>query len=174
MHLLRLLDGVQHEPRQSHRGPTDLRAALVRAATLIKRRSLVIIVSDFMAPDGWQSALGLLTQRHEVLAVRTSDPREQALADVGLVTLEDPETGAQLLVDTSDGALRERFQEAARRQEEQLCADLHAHGIDLLTLSTAESALSALLRFLAARNSARIPGVTRFVSAASSQRAAGS
>lgn len=150
-HRLRLLSTLRDEPRQARRGATDLRAALVRARTLIRRRSLLVLVSDFLVGDGWQAELRPLAQRHEVVAVRLRDPREGALPDVGLVTFEDPETGAQLQVDTADRRLRERFAAAARAQVERLHADLAGCGVETLVLGTDEPVLPAFARFLGLR-----------------------
>ena len=72
------------------------------------------MISDFISAPGWERPLNLLTQRHEVLAVRLFDPREVELPDVGPLIMEDAETGEQLYVDTHDKGFRRRFQEAAR------------------------------------------------------------
>jgi uncharacterized protein (DUF58 family) len=119
-----------------------------------RRRALLLVVSDFLVPDGWQPALRRLAQRHEVVAVVLRDPREAELPDVGLVAFEDPETGEQLLVDTGDRALRERFRRAAQAQAERLRADLAACGVDQLVLGTDQELLPTLVRFLERRRSA--------------------
>jgi uncharacterized protein (DUF58 family) len=150
-HLLRTLAALRDEPRRLGVGATDLTATLQQAQTLIRRPSLVLVVSDFLVADGWQSALGKLAQRHEVVAVRLHDPREAELPDVGLLTVEDPETGVQLLVDTRNRDLRERFAAAAVAQTEKLCADLARCGVDRLDLSTDGSLLPMVVRFLNAR-----------------------
>jgi uncharacterized protein (DUF58 family) len=150
-YLLRLLHTIQQQPLQSRRGSTDLTGALTRLDRSLTRRSLLILVSDFLVPSGWQKILGRIAQRHEVAAVRLTDPRESELPDVGLITLEDPETGAQMVVDTASRSLRQRFQQAAAAQDLQIGADLAACGVDLLKLSTAEPLLPALVRFLEKR-----------------------
>ena len=156
-HVLRLLAAMREVPRQARRGRTDLKAALVRANTTLQRRSLVLVVSDFLAENGWQPELGRLAQRHEVVGVRLQDPRESALPDIGLVVLEDPETGSQLLVNTADRALRDRFQAAAQAQAERINRELTACGVDQLALSTDTPLLPPLLRFLGARQRRRAP-----------------
>jgi uncharacterized protein (DUF58 family) len=128
-----------------------LLAALQTAQALIRRPSLVIVVSDFLVADGWQSALGKLAQRHEVVAVRLHDPRETELPDVGLLTVEDPETGTQLVVDTSNRGLRERFATAAADQTERLRAALARSAVDRLDVSTDDSLMPVVIRFLNAR-----------------------
>lgn len=150
-HLLRTLDVLRSEPRQLRRGTTDLRAALIRMETVLKRRSLILLVTDFLVSPGWQSVLARLAQSHEVVAVRLRDPREFLLPDVGSIVLEDPETGKQVFVNTTDHELRERFQTAALQQAEQIRQNLAALGIDCLDLDTAEELLPPMVRFLDAR-----------------------
>ena len=149
--LLRLLGRLRDEPRRAGHGPTDLATVLAGAGGIIRRRGLVLIVSDFLAPDGWQAPLAALAQRHEVVAVRLSDPRESALPDIGIVTFEDPETGAQLTVDTGDRRLRERFAAAAADQSDRLRAALAGCGVAELALDTGDELLPALVSFLKAR-----------------------
>jgi uncharacterized protein (DUF58 family) len=150
-YLLRLLHAVQQQPSQVRRGPTDLVQALTRLDRTLPRRSLLILVSDFLVPSGWQKMMRQMVQRHEIVAVRLSDPRELELPDVGLITFEDPETGSQMVVDTSSSSLRQRFAQAAAAQHRQAAADLSASGVDLLELSTAAPLLPALVRFLEKR-----------------------
>ena len=165
-HLLRLLTCLRDEPRRDGLGQTDLAAALGQIRAFARRRSLILVVSDFLVPDGWQAAIGPLAHRHEVVAVRLRDPRESELPDVGPVTLEDPETGGQLLVDTGDRRLRERFAAAAAVQDERIRADLARRGVDQLVLATDADLVPALVRFLTARTyrrgrSGAAPGALR-------------
>lgn len=150
-HLLQLLSKVRETPRQATRGQTDLSGALTRANSIMPRKSLVLVVSDFIVPGGWQQPLGRLAQRHEVVAARLHDPREGELPDIGLVTFEDPETGQQLTVDTGSRKLRERYRQAAQQQAEQIHADLVRCGVDELPISTETDLLPTLVRFLNAR-----------------------
>jgi uncharacterized protein (DUF58 family) len=169
LQLLRLIDtvrgGVQAPVTRKPSGPTNLSAALARAGTVIRRRALVLVVSDFLVPGGWQNSLRRLSQRHDVVAVQLSDPRERELPDVGLITLEDPETGRQLIVNTADRRLRERFRQAANAQAEQIKADLEASAVDQLVLSTAEDLLPAMIRFMQARRLRRVANTPRPVAA---------
>ena len=126
---------------------TDL-GELLRAATqLIKRRSLVFVVSDFISEPGWPSALAQLSQRHEVVAIRMHDPLESSLPDIGLITVEDAETGDQLFVDTGDRAFRRRFEAIAAARETTLREALARAGVDALELSTEEDLADGVLRF---------------------------
>jgi uncharacterized protein (DUF58 family) len=150
-YLLRLLHAVQQHPPQKKHGKTNLASALTHLNRTLPRRSLLILVSDFLVPDGWQKILRQMAQRHEIVAVRLTDPRELELPDVGLITLEDPETGTQLVVDTSSKDLRERFQREARAQYNRLNADLSAAAVNLLELRTDAPMLPALVKFLEKR-----------------------
>src|SRR5215213_1410788 len=101
---------------------TDL-AVLIRAgAGVARRRSLIFIVSDFISEPGWERGMLQLTERHEVIAIRLTDPRELELPDAGVIVVEDAETGELLSVDTSDPAFRRRFHEAAAAREADLAA----------------------------------------------------
>ncbi|GLV55074.1 hypothetical protein KDH_19210 [Dictyobacter sp. S3.2.2.5] len=155
LHLQQLLVRARQAQSGEDVGPTDLSAAITKVQAVMRRRALVIIVSDFLVMAGWQGALSKLARRHEVIAVRLSDPREGLLPDIGLVTLEDPETGRQLFVDTADARLRGRFVQAAQQQSEQLRTDLLKCGAELLQISTDEDALSSLIRFLRTRHARR-------------------
>jgi uncharacterized protein (DUF58 family) len=148
---LRLIDGIQQEAGQPHSGATDLAAALSRVHGVVRRRSLVVIVSDFLAEGGWQTALTMLAHRHEVVAVRLTDPRESEIPDIGVVTFEDPETGRQLVVNTSDRTLRERFQSAAQEQTARIRTELASCGAEYLSIGTEAALLPVLVRFLSAR-----------------------
>ena len=133
---------------EAAQGGTRLGDLLKSADGIIKRRSLVFVVSDFISEPGWIEALGRLARRHEVVAVRLFDPAEMALPDVGLVTVEDAETGEQLFVDASDPAFRERYAAIAEQQETELIESLGRSGADILELATDEDLLDVLLRYV--------------------------
>ena len=130
---------------------TDLATALQRALPLIRRRSVVFIVSDFISSTDWTRAVALLARRHEVVAVRLYDPLEVALPDLGLVVMQDAETGEQMFVDTNDKGFRQRFEAAAAKREEALRTSLAEAGVDCLELATDEPLDAALLRFVRLR-----------------------
>ena len=153
--VLRLINDIQRQQASPGGEMTDLTRLLVSAHNIIKRRSLIFVVSDFICLPGWGRAMSHLNRRHEVLAVRVWDPRETELPDVGVVLVEDSETGAQMAVDTSDGGFRRRFQEAARQREEELVSAFKQAGVDELSLSTDEDPVLAILRFASVRSSAR-------------------
>lgn len=146
-HVLHLLHSMQARPAHSESGPTRLRDLLDSAASLIKRRSTVFVVSDFISEPGWERPLGLLAQRHEVVAVRLLDPLELQLPDLGLLTLRDAETGDQVLVDTHDPGFRKRFARIAAQREAELREALVRAGVDTLELSTDADLVEAVVRF---------------------------
>ncbi|MFD0668924.1 DUF58 domain-containing protein [Ramlibacter sp. MAHUQ-53] len=157
LHLLHSLDA--RPPAHDEAGPTHLRELLEAGAALLRRRSTVFVVSDFISEPGWERALGLLARRHEVVAVRVLDPLELEIPDLGLLTLRDAETGEQLLVDTHDPAFRKRFARIAAQREAELRAGLAAAGVDTLELSTDDDLADALVRFVELRRQrARLSG----------------
>jgi uncharacterized protein (DUF58 family) len=106
---------------------SDLKPALQYILSRIRRMACVIMISDFCVPD-FSRELTLTRQHHEVYAIRVTDPRESELPDVGLIELEDAETGEQVLVDTSDEIFREQFKKAVCDADEQISkAFLRAH-----------------------------------------------
>jgi uncharacterized protein (DUF58 family) len=138
-------------------GATALAAALRQAVKVIQRRSLVIVISDFLAAGAWQPPMTILSHKHEVVAARVVDPTELAIPDIGVVTFEDPETGEQLQVDTSDSRLRARFELAAAEQSRQISADLRrAHAAEF-QITTAEAFLPQLIAYLR-RRTAEVSG----------------
>jgi len=122
---------------------------------MIRRRSLVVIVSDFISAPGWDGPLHMLNQRHELLAVRLVDPREQDLPDVGVVTIQDSETGEQLEVDTGDRGFRQRFAAAAKEREATVGSAFRHAGVDAVTLSTEDDLVRAIVRMATERHQRR-------------------
>lgn len=148
LHVLELLTRMrQPRPRGTDAQGTSLFDLLRTADAAIKRRSLVFVVSDFISQPGWPDALARLARRHDVVAVRLWDPLEMELPDVGLVTLEDAETGEQLFIDGSDPGFRERYARIAEEQEQTLMQALAQSGADVLELATDDDLLDALMRF---------------------------
>ena len=99
--------------------------------------------------------MNLLNQRHEVLAIRLWDPREVELPDLGMVVMEDAETGEQLFVDTHDPKFRKRFFEVAQQREDALNKAFKRAGVDALSLSTEEDLVRAIVRFAKQRKQRR-------------------
>src|SRR5258705_7225386 len=107
--VLRILNELEKRPRLESSPLTSLSDLLDSGMRGLKRRSLVFVVSDFFSAAGWEERLERIARRHETLAVRLADPREDELPDIGTVILTDSETGEQLRVNTGDPRFRERF-----------------------------------------------------------------
>lgn len=146
-HVLDILHRVLSRPERSRSAETDLRDCFQTASRVMQRRSLVFIVSDFISAPGWAKPLAHLALRHEIVAVRLYDPLEMELPDLGLLVMQDAETGEQLFVDTHDRAFRRRFAAAAERRETEVRAAFSQAGVDTLELSTEDDLVDAILRF---------------------------
>ncbi len=146
-HVLHLLHAMQTRPDTTATTSTHLDELLRSAANLVRRRSTVFVVSDFICEPGWEKPLGLLAQRHEVVAVRLLDPLELELPDLGLIPIRDAESGEQLLVDTHDAGFRRRFARIAAQREADLRQSLTRAGVDTLELSTDGDLVDAIVRF---------------------------
>lgn len=151
MQVLRLVDELERRPHLEQAPPTSLAELLETGLRAIRRRSLVFVVSDFFTTPGWERPLTLLARRHEVLAIRLTDPRERELPEIGMVVMNDAETGEHLWVDTSDRRFRARFADAVRRREETLAAALRRCAVESLELSTEDDMVRSVLRFAAKR-----------------------
>ncbi len=146
-HVLSVLHRLLARPALRKSEGTDLGAFLRAGYRAIPRRSLVFLVSDFFSLPGWAEPLAMLSRRHEVVAVRLCDPLERELPDLGMLLMQDSETGEQLFVDTHDRGFRRRFAAAAQKREAALRAGFRQAGVDALELSTADDLLDAVLRF---------------------------
>jgi uncharacterized protein (DUF58 family) len=143
-HVLRLIrDVLFFQP--VHRG-TALREGLDYLNRLLHRRAIVFLLSDFL-DRGFERSLKRTARHHDLIAIRISDPREEELPDVGLLELEDAETGNRLLVDSGSRRVREAFALAALQRRDALQGLVHSSGADLIEVSTDGSHLDALIRF---------------------------
>lgn len=145
--VLHILHTMLTRPELLRSAETNLGELLRTAFQAMQRRSLVFIVSDFISRPGWAEPLAQLAQRHEVVAVRLYDPLEMNLPDLGLVVVQDAETGEQIFVDTHERGFRQRFEAAAKRREAELRAALRHAGVDALELATDADLGDAILRF---------------------------
>jgi uncharacterized protein (DUF58 family) len=162
-HVLRLIRALAEQPRLRRAPQTDLVPLLASALRIIRRRSLVFVVSDFLSVPGWDRPLRMLSRTNEVLAVRISDPREADLPDIGPIVFEDAETGEQLFLDTHDKGFRRRFVDAARKRRTDLDAMLRSAGVELLSLTTDGDMSREIVRFASERRQRRMaPGSRPF------------
>jgi uncharacterized protein (DUF58 family) len=144
--ILRIARDLTAEVLRKSDKTTDLTAMLrLAASTTAQRRSLVFVMSDFIGDPGWDRPLAQLTHRHEVVVIRVVDPAELELPDLGLVLVEDAETGEQLLVDTSDPLLRARLTEQVGAREDALAAGMRRAGVDAHRITTDQDMLATLV-----------------------------
>ena len=136
--------------RRRLRRATDIAAALEFCRRVLPRRAILFLVSDYL-DDGYLTVLSNANRRHDVVAVRITDARESAIESAGLVTLEDAETGARMLLDTNSPAVRAALRDDAQARSEALERDLRNVGVDLVTIDAAQSVVEPLVRFFRMR-----------------------
>jgi len=129
---------------------TDPALALDYLNKIVTRRAVVFFISDFQAPD-FSDALAVSGHRHDFIAIHIHDEREKVLPNIGIVTLEDAETGEQIEINTADRATRTRFTNLADEQAVGLSRTLRRSNIDAIPLRTSEDYLPALRAFFKQR-----------------------
>ncbi len=145
--VLHLLDSMARAESVKQTQETDLGKLLKDVYSILKRRSTIFVLSDFLSQPGWERALNQLARRHEVVAIRLFDPVEAVLPNSGLLVMQDAETGEQMFVDTHDKAFRQRFAQQALLREQNLRESFAKAGVDCLELQTDEPLDQALIRF---------------------------
>jgi uncharacterized protein (DUF58 family) len=159
-HVLRVVrDILYHTPEASG---TDTVKALDVANRLLHRRAVVFLISDFETPKesaatrlDLRRAMRRTNRRHDLIAVHVEDPREKELPDVGIVALEDAESGEVIEVDTASPKVRRRFKELSLERGRRLVSDFRSEGIDTLQLQTDAPYMPALQRFFKTRERRR-------------------
>jgi len=144
--MLGLIRALETEPPEEGHGTTSPAHALSIVASTRSTPGVVVIASDFRGPRDWVGPLTSVAGRHAVIALEITDPREDALVDVGELTLIDPETGQSLRIDTSDRKLRRAFDDAASADRADLASTFARLNIRHLRLSTDGPWLPALAR----------------------------
>ena len=154
-HVLRMVrDLLVFEPDGSG---TDVRLALETVSLLLKRRSIVFLISDFLtAPESYRQALQLTGRRHDLAAFDLQDPMEGEMPDVGIILLEDAETGDRRWVDTGNSAWRREFSERVVRLEEDKRETFASAGVDRVSVTTDGDYVPALATFFRDRLRRRI------------------
>jgi uncharacterized protein (DUF58 family) len=160
-HVLRVVrDILYHTPAGIG---TDVVKALDVVNHVLHRRAIVFLISDFKSPKEPSAARAELrramrqtNRRHDLIAVHVEDPRERELPDVGIVALEDAETGEIIELDTASSAVRRRFNEQSVERGHRLASDLRSEGIDTLQLQTGAPYMPALQRFFKIRERRRV------------------
>jgi uncharacterized protein (DUF58 family) len=126
---------------------TDLAAMLDTVASLA-RRCLVVVISDFIGTGEWQRPLIRLAHRNDVVALRVVDRADEALPEVGLIVVEDAETGEQLLVDSADPWFRTRFRDGVDEREAGLRSGMRRAGVPLHRVDTGSDLLETLMKII--------------------------
>jgi uncharacterized protein (DUF58 family) len=147
-HTLRLIREILFFKPQG-RG-TQPALALDYLNKVVTRRAVVFFISDFQAPD-FSHALAVSGRRHDFVAIHIRDERERALPNIGIITLEDAETGEQIEINTTDRTTRARFAEVADEQAAQLSRTLRRNNVEEIALHTGEDYLPALRSFFKQR-----------------------
>src|SRR5207247_1484410 len=129
---------------------TESECALNYMNKVVTRRAVLFFISDFQAPD-FSRALAVSGRRHDFVAIHIHDEREQVLPNVGIITLEDAETGEQIEINTADRGTRTRFSDLADEKADELSRTLRRNNIDAITLQTSEDYLPALRSFFKLR-----------------------
>jgi uncharacterized protein (DUF58 family) len=159
-HVLRVVrDILYHTPEATG---TDTVKALDVANRLLHRRAIVFLISDFETPQDpaatrleLRRAMRRTNRRHDLIAVHVEDPREKELPDVGIVALEDAESGEVIELDTASAKVRRRFKELSLERGRRLVSDFRSEGIDTLQLQTDAPYMPALQRFFKTRERRR-------------------
>jgi len=125
---------------------TNAAAALDHFNRIITRRAVVFLISDFQAGD-FSRELAVPAKRHDLIALRIRDERERVLPNIGIITLEDAETGEQIEINTADRNVRSRFASMAETQQTELARVLRRNKIDRIDLRTGDDYLPALRSF---------------------------
>jgi len=147
-HILRLLsEFISFKPESKQ---TDLNEPLKSISRILKRRSIIFVVSDFFAED-FSKPLKILKRKNDVIAVRITDKREKKIPDVGYIELEDEETGEQILVDTSDEEFREKYSSIIKKNDSELIKFFRKYKIDFVEILTDEGYEKPLKKFFKMR-----------------------
>jgi uncharacterized protein (DUF58 family) len=159
-HVLRVIREILYHDPQS-RGTNTVKALDV-ASHLLHRRAIVFLISDFLSPGDSERnrtelrrAMRQTNRRHDLVAVRIEDPNERALPDLGVLALEDAETGETVELDTGNAAVRSRFNKMSRDRAARLVTDLRSEGVDTLELTTDALYMPAVQRFFKNRERRR-------------------
>lgn len=147
-HVLRLIrDVLTFQPRQTK---TNIAAGLEYLGRITNKKSVVFLVSDFLG-EGFEKPMRIVGKRHDLIAVTITDPREIRVPDVGLVELEDAETGERILVDTSSPAVRKRYEQLGADHAGKLRELLRSMNVDQVEIRTDQDYVLHLVRFFRTR-----------------------
>lgn len=147
-HVLKLISSlINHEPKSKK---TNIDNALRYVSNIVKKRSVIFIISDFYGQE-FSKPLGILKNRHDLIAIRVNDSREFSIPDVGLIQLEDEETEEQLLIDTSDENFRKKYSKVMLEEDNGLDFVFKKRKIDTIKIISDEPYETPLRRFFKIR-----------------------
>jgi len=147
-HVLRLIrELLNFSPGQKD---TDISVAMEYLGRIATKKSVVFLVSDFLG-EGFENQMRILGKKHDLIAVSITDPREIALPDVGLIELEDAETGERVLIDTGSASVRNRYRQLGEGRQEHLSDLFRSMGVDHLEILTGRNYVMELVRFFRTR-----------------------
>ena len=156
-HVLQMLDAISSFTPESTQ--TNLKKSLEYVARIIKRKSIVFVVSDFMDEGAnnnnnneYLKPLKILRKHHDIITLRIVDPREKEIPDVGMIELEDDETGEQMLVDTSNQEFRNAYIDLIVKNDTAFIANMRKNKIDTISILTDQEYSTALKKFFKKRN----------------------
>lgn len=130
---------------------TNLRTTLAQVSRILKKRSMLFIVSDFYDTSDYSKVLKILGIKHDVILVRIFDSREQEIPQIGLIELEDKETGEQLLIDTSNNLFQRNYGESVSKNQLEFIKTVEKLNVDCLNISSEEDYELSLKRFFKKR-----------------------
>jgi uncharacterized protein (DUF58 family) len=142
---------LYHQPESKK---TDLTTAARYLYTLLKKRSIIFIISDFYT-QGYENDLKILAKKHDVVAIQIIDRMETELPKVGLLNIVDPETGQTLTINTFSSKIRDEFKDKIAHRQTELQEQFNKIKVDLITLKTRDNYVTELLKFFKRSSSIR-------------------
>jgi uncharacterized protein (DUF58 family) len=147
-HALKLIrELICYQPKNA---ATDIKATLAKLGKIAKKRSIIIVISDFLSGD-FEKQMRILNNKHDIMAVNYMDVREEDIPDIGFIELEDSETGEQFLVNTSDPVFRARYIKTVEGHKQALETQFKKLKVDMIQLKSGEDFLIPIKRFFALR-----------------------
>lgn len=147
-HVLRIIREIIYFKPEGKR--TDIAAGLEYFNKVIRRKSVVFLISDFLS-EGFSKPLQIANKKHDIIAIKISDPRESTFDDVGLIELEDAETGEVLIIDTGSKEFRREFAARASEDVAELKKGLRSINLDFINIRTDQSYIAPLINFFKMR-----------------------
>ncbi len=149
-HVMKLIrEMITHKPQNKM---TDIGKSIEYVSKIMKKRSIIFLISDFMNEENYKRQLKMLKNRHDVIAVNLNDLREHEIPDIGYIQLEDEETGEQIMVDTSDPSFQKEYSRLTAEHNDQLIQTFKKMKIDSINIKSHEPFEIPLKKFFALRS----------------------